>query len=132
MTRAYGKGLKAKATVLHSKVVRARGYCLACSLGWEPMPKSQTRLECAHIIARNYAATRTDESNAYCLCASHHARFTHWGVEWFRFIEATIGMEEYERLRVKAEFNRRVWKDADWQAEIDRLSVLLKEAEEAA
>lgn len=127
MSDLYGSGARGKATRLHAQLVRARGYCLACSMGWEPMPKESTRLECSHIISRRYASTRTDEMNAYCLCSAHHRRFTEWGKEWAAFIEATIGNQEYERLRWKAEQIKKV----DWDAEVERLKGLLAEAEYA-
>lgn len=128
MTDMYGTGPRGKATRLHSELVRARGFCQACALHWPPMPETRTRLECAHIISRSYASTRTLTENAFCLCASHHARFTRFGVEWADFIDVTIGREAYDLLWERA----RSLKKVDWPAEVARLSVLLKEVEDAA
>lgn len=129
MTDIYGKGPKGKATRLHAELVRSRGKCEACAVGWSPMPKSAGPLECAHIISRRYSATRTDEHNAFALCSSHHRHFTLWGVEFARFIESKIGVAGYDALKTKAEANPRPWRDSDWKAEVERLSALLAEVE---
>jgi hypothetical protein len=110
----YGKGLRGKATKLHSQVVRSRGRCENCG--------STQNLQTAHIIPRRYAATRTDERNAYCMCARCHMRFTEWPNEWMCFISETIGLDEFHRLREKALTVTKV----DWAAEVERLSALLK------
>lgn len=129
MSDLYGKGPKGKATRLHAQLVRSRGRCEACAVGWEPMPISPGPLECAHIISRRYSATRTDETNAFALCSSHHRYFGLWGMEFARFIESKIGVEGYDALKDKAERNPRPWKESDWKTEVVRLSALLAEVE---
>lgn len=117
----YGKGVKGRATQLHSKVVRARGRCEACG------ESRYDLLQCAHIISRRYAATRTDETNAFCLCARDHFRFTENPDEWMDFIDTTIGRAEYDRLKQKALAGVKT-SESFWRGEMDRLGALLKEA----
>jgi hypothetical protein len=119
MSNIYGKGLKGKATRLHSLVVRARGNCERCG--------STSNLQAAHIIPRRYNAVRTDELNAWCLCAGCHLRTTEWASEHMALVEQTIGLEMFEALRVRAESGVKA-NDAWWQAEVERLSALLEEA----
>ena len=133
------KGAKGKADALFSRLVRSKGFCEACAVGWEPMPKSPGGLETAHIIGRKFSATRVEGIpgapgalglNAYCLCSSHHRRFGEWGMDWARWIEATIGVAGYDALHKKAQDNGgRVWRESDWRAEVERLTVLLAEVE---
>ncbi len=118
MTVAYGKGPKGKATKLHSQLVRLRGHCENC---W-----SADELQCSHVVPRTWAWTRTDEFNAFCLCAKCHHRFTDFPDEWMDFIERTIGLAEYLRLKDKAQ--QGVGIKFDWDAEVLRLQALLKEA----
>ena len=120
-TTTYGKGLRGKATVLHSKVVRSRGICEACG------EQDYSKLQCAHIIPRRFAATRTDERNAFCLCARDHFRFTEHPDEWLAFIDQTIGREEFDRLKQKALAGVKT-SEGFWRDEIERLNGLLKEA----
>lgn len=115
---AYGKGPRGKATMLHSKLVRSRGQCENCG--------SEHALQTAHIIGRRYVATRTDERNAFCLCAKCHFRFTEHADEWLAFIDLTIGRAEYERLKAKALAGGKS-SDVFWLAEVERLSALLAE-----
>lgn len=119
LTNIYGKGKRGKATELHAKLIRSRGHCENpdCKGGWN-------QLHTAHIISRRHAATRTDEKNAFCLCAACHMRFTDYADEWMDFIDKTIGREEYDRLKQKA-FTVTKTNDAFWQAEIDRLKGLM-------
>lgn len=119
MTGMYGAGLKGKATRLHSLVVRARGRCERCG------ESDYSKLQCAHIVSRRYSATRTDERNAWCLCASCHFFLGHNPFDHVVFAHQTIGEAVYAELREKALSNPRPWKPADWQAEVDRLSALL-------
>lgn len=116
----YGKGPRAKATKLHSLVVRARGACERCG-------RSPERLECAHIIGRRYAAVRTDETNAWCLCSGCHRRLTEHPDEHMAFVAQTIGMEAFTLLKERALVGVKA-NDAFWLAECERLSLLLKAA----
>lgn len=117
----YGTGLKAKATKLHSQVVRARGFCQRCG------EQDYSKLECAHIIGRRYNAVRTDETNAWALCHSCHRKTGEWASEHMALIVQTIGMDRYEELRQRAETGVKA-NDAFWQAEIERLTRLLGDA----
>lgn len=114
----YGAGSKGKATRLHSLVVRARGRCQYPDCG------STSTLQAAHIISRRYNAVRTDEHNAWCLCAKHHFLVDSWAVEKSKLIDSTIGGERYEDLRRRAMTGVKA-SDAFWQAEIERLTRLL-------
>lgn len=114
----YGKGARGKATRLHSLLVRSRGRCECCG--------GTRSLQTAHIIGRRYAATRTDERNAFCLCAGCHMRFTQHPDEWLDFIDSTIGRDEYLRLKAKAQEVTKT-NVAFWLAEVARLSALLAE-----
>lgn len=114
----YGKGARGKATRLHSQVVRARGRCENCG--------TTQSLQCAHIVSRRYAATRTDENNAFCLCAGCHLRFTDHPFEWVKFVLAKIGVDGYDTLRAKAEAGVKA-NDSFWKAECERLAALLRE-----
>lgn len=120
MTVSYGRGPKGKATRLHSQVVRARGRCEKCGM-------VDGTLQCAHIIGRTFAATRTDERNAWCLCASCHRRLTDHPDEHMQFVAQTIGMDEFHRLKTKALAGVKT-NDAFWLAEVQRLQQLLEEA----
>jgi len=106
------KGYKGKADELFSKIIRRPGRCLKCGSDWY--------LQCAHIISRRYAATRTDERNAWPLCAACHRRLTDWPVEHYEFILQTIGEEVYQELKKKAETVTKV----DWESEFLRLKEL--------
>lgn len=115
MGRIYGKGAKGKCDKLFSRIVRSVGQCVRCG--------STDNLQCAHIISRKYSATRTDTTNAWCLCARCHRRLTDWPREHSHFITETIGSERYEELRLKAESVTKV----DWDAEYERLKQLAKQ-----
>lgn len=118
----YGKGLRGKATKLHSELVRSRGRCENCG--------GTQNLQTAHIIGRRYAATRVDPLNAFCLDAKCHMRFTEHADEWMAFIDRTIGRDEYDRLKQKALAGVKA-NDLFWQGEVDRLKALLGERKSA-
>src|SRR5687767_11227967 len=103
----YGRGARGRATKLHSLVVRSRGKCERCG------ETDYSKLQTAHVIPRRYAATRTDERNAFCMCARCHMRLTEWPNEFMAFISETIGLDEFHRLREKALSVTKV----DWEAE---------------
>lgn len=119
MSVAYGKGPRGKATRLHSQVVRSRGYCENCG------ERDYAKLTCAHIVGRRYAATRTDENNAFALCWSCHRRFTDWPLEFAEFVVSKIGEDAYTALKQKAEKGVKT-NDAFWLAECARLSEQLR------
>lgn len=120
MKRPSPTTLKKKADVLFSQLVRARGECQSCG--------ERDKLQCAHIVSRRYAATRCDLGNALCLCAGCHMHFTHWPVEFARFVEDTIGEYEYDCLKAKAQLGPQAGSAlAFWQAEYDRLKEYQKQ-----
>lgn len=118
MSDLYGKGPRGKATRLHSLVVRARGRCERCG-------RTDT-LQAAHIVPRRHAATRTDETNSWCLCAGCHRITGERPWEFMALVEATIGNDEFDRLRVKglAAFKPPA---GFWESEVERLTALLAE-----
>lgn len=113
----YGKGAKGKADKLFSKIIRSRGACENCG------STNAATLQCAHIISRKYAATRTDTRNAYCLCARCHFRFTGWPREFSHFITKQTGSDTYDELKLKAETVTKV----NWEDEYERLKQIAKE-----
>ncbi len=119
MTVSYGKGLKAKATRLHSLVVRASGVCAMCG------EQEYAKLQCAHVIPRRFSATRTDENAAWCLCWKCHRRTTDHPDDHMKLVDATIGRPEFDRLKSKALAGVRT-SESYWRDEIARLSALLK------
>ena len=117
--RTEARKAKDKADVLCGQLVRSRGVCERCGA---------TRfLQWAHIIRRNHAATRTDETNAWCLCAACHWLTEKEADEFMALVEATIGVERYFELKARAKAGVKT-SAAFWQAEIERLSRLLGEA----
>lgn len=116
------KTLKAKATTLHSLVVRSRGACERCG------ERDYSKLQCAHIISRARVNTRTDEMNAFCLCAQDHWFFTLNPVEFGLFVVERIGEDGYAALREKAFADPPRPIIRFWEDEVTRLSALLAEA----
>lgn len=105
--------VKEEATRLHSQIVRAtKGPWCQCGCG-------AVATDCAHIIGRTFAWTRTDVDNAFALNAKCHARFTAFHDEWMEFVDMMIGRDEYLRLKRKAEAGVNV--KMDWFDELDRL-----------
>ena len=115
----YGKGARGKATRLHAELVRSRGRCERCG--------STSNLQCAHIIPRRFAATRTDETNAWCLCAACHMRLTEHPDEHMAFVAQTVGMDAFYALKTRALTGVKATQGF-WLDECARLSALLKEA----
>ena len=115
MPNIYGTGDKGKATRLHALIIRDFGQCMKCN--------NDHALQCAHIISRKYSQTRTDLSNAFCLCASCHMYFTDNPVEFGLFTIDQIGESNYDLLLEK----RRSTAKVDWAAEAERLAEIAKE-----
>jgi len=117
--------LKNRATDLHSRYVRARdGACVRCGATGD-----YAQLQCAHIVSRRCAATRTDERNAATLCAACHRRLTEYPHEHVGFFTGWLGSwDEYQQLLDKAESGlHTTMRGPFWQEEIRRLSALLEE-----
>lgn len=111
MTNMYGTGAKGKATKLHAQIVRARGFCQRCG-------RTDT-LQCAHIISRSYSWTRTDETNAWCLCGTCHNETGVFPHLFMDLIDDTIGLDAYADLYAKARSGVR--HKFDWDTEVERL-----------
>lgn len=111
--------VKDEATRLHSQIVRAtKGPMCQCGCG-------QVATDAAHIIPRVFSHTRTDVDNAFALNASCHRRFTNHADEWIAFCFATIGEDEYLRLKRKA--TEGVSVKFDWYDECDRLRAVAEQ-----
>lgn len=106
--------VKAEATRLHSQIVRSRGYCENCGNAYL---STGSKLECAHIVSRRFSRTRTDTTNAFCLCSKCHMRFTEWPLEFAAFVVQEIGQDGYDLLVRRAHSTEKV----DWFDELDRL-----------
>lgn len=120
MADIYGKGPKGRATKLHAELVRSRGYCEGCG--------STQNLQCCHILSRSFSATRTDEDNAICGCASCHTRWTQNPLMFGDFVRAHLGQAHLERIQAKAYAGvRGKYPDSFWAAEVTRLEALLRE-----
>ena len=119
MGNINGKGAKGKATRLHSEIVRSRVNYTCENCG---KTRSEGQIQCAHIISRHMVATRTDEENAFALCASCHWYFGKWPIEFARFVFSRIGEDGYDRLAEKATEGK--GKKVDWDAEVERLNAI--------
>ncbi len=113
------KGPKGKADRLFSQLIRSRGVCVKCG------EQEYAKLQTMHIVSRRYTATRVDETNALCGCWKCHRYFTDNPVEWSLFLENTIGLAEYLRLKDKA--LQGVRQKVDWDTEVLRLKALLEQ-----
>lgn len=81
----------------------------------------------AHIVGRNYAHTRSDETNGLALCGTCHERFDNFYDDRIALLEKTVGLAEYQRLKDKALAGVNV--KFDWFTELDRLKALWDEIE---
>tara|TARA_Y100000004_G_scaffold111107_1_gene124729 strand:+ start:12018 stop:12398 length:381 start_codon:yes stop_codon:yes gene_type:complete len=119
MPTNYGKQAKAKATKLHSLVVRNRdGFqCRWCGIRKE----DGKQIQCAHIISRSISATRTDERNAVALCASCHWKQTKNPLVWARWIEEELGKEWLDDLLERGVPGVKI----NWHDEVIRLESTL-------
>jgi hypothetical protein len=111
----YGKGAKAKATKLHSEIIRSLGYCEA--EGYDGR-KCSNQLQTAHIVTRGRSSTRTDTRNAFCLCFAHHRYFTDYPRQFSRFITTTWANDFYDDIYAKSVTPTKV----DWQVRVDFLN----------
>lgn len=123
MSVSYGKGDKAKATKLHSLVVRSRGACERCGAS------DYSKLQAAHIIRRTHSATRTLEGAAWCLCISCHFAVDNYAHIFMELVEVTIGRDEYDRLYALAKHTPT---KVDWGDELARLKARWAQIQEEA
>ncbi len=83
-------------------------------------------LQCAHIVSRNYAATRCSPENAFCLCARCHWHYTLWPIEFGNFTIDKIGAEKYDELKQRAQAGVKTNSDY-WQSWVDQLTQIKKD-----
>lgn len=114
MARSKQSTWKNKCDRLFSQLVRSKGACERCG--------STQTLQTSHIFSRRYAWTRTDLSNALCLCAACHRWWHANPTETYALAVSVVGVDEYER--VAARRNRR--ERFDWGSEYERLLELWK------
>ena len=121
MPTNYGKKAKAKATKLHSLVVRTRDNftCRWCGI----TRNEGKQIQCAHIISRAISATRTDEENALALCASCHWKQSKNPLVWARWLEQELGKAHLDYLLDKGVAGVKM----DWDSEVERLQTILDE-----
>ena len=110
MTR---KQSKAKADRIFATYIRSYGRCQVAGC-------TRTSLQCAHWISRRYSWTRTDERNAFCLCAHHHRWFTDHPTEFGRWAISQRGEPVYRELMAQSLRREKF----DWDAEVERLKQL--------
>lgn len=115
MTVARAKGDKNACDRLFSQIVRARGRC-------EYIGCQRSDVVTAHIIGRRFAKVRTNLSNAWALCPTHHYVVDNWPDEKMWLVTETIGLRVYAELRAEAEA---VTQRFDWRAERERLKAIL-------
>lgn len=132
MSIAQAKGDRGKADKIFSLLIRSTMYCERCGARCpcEVAPKKHTQgcpLTCSHIVGRTTSWTRTLLDNAQCLCFKCHAEFTADPVAFTKWLESTIGLEEYYRLKQIS--NEGIGTKFDWAAEVIRLKGLQKEME---
>ncbi|MBA2707603.1 MAG: hypothetical protein H0U59_07350 [Gemmatimonadaceae bacterium] len=113
--RSEARRAKDRADALFSKIVRARGACQRCG------ESTYSKLQCAHIIRREFVATRCELTNAWCLCAGCHMHTHHWPEEHVAMIERTIGLDAYWKLKQRANANNRTYRASDWEEIIEGL-----------
>lgn len=81
-------------------IVRSAGRCRLAD------GKCSSVLQCAHGFSRRYRATRWDERNAWCLCASHHKKYTEDPIGWDDWLRAEWGEALYSEMRALAHGGR--------------------------
>lgn len=122
MSVHYGKAVKGKATILHSKVTRMVGECERC--GKRP---HEAQMQCAHINSRRFNSTRTLLVNAYCLCAGCHRYFTDHPREFSKFITTTWHQPIYEDVFTLARATASL--KTDWKERHDFLKEMAENIE---
>ena len=123
------RGAKAKADRLFSLIVRSVGGCEWCDYVCPCVdaPRAHTtgcKLQCAHIRARRFSATRTDRRNAVCLCAGCHHYFTDHPYEWAEAVDEMQGAGVYAEMMEASEPVTKM----DWPAEVERLEGVARDA----
>ena len=111
------KRFKAEADKLFSRLIRSRGFCERCG--------ATANLQTSHIFSRRFAWTRTDLSNALCLCAACHRWWHDHPTETKELAVSVIGVDEYERINQARQRREKF----DWESEWARLDELWCEGE---
>jgi hypothetical protein len=90
------KKLKKSLDILWSQLIKIRDKrCIRCG--------RIDRLNSAHIFSRSQMSVRWDLDNGICLCGGCHLFWWHKNpIEAAEFIKEFLGVEKYEKLRVKA------------------------------
>ena len=115
MSVSRRNGAPGKADWLFSRIVRSRGRCEM------PGCNSTGPFDTAHIIGRNYSATRCQEDNAWCMCRTHHQLVDAWPEEKMGLVAVTIGMKRYLELRDIAKAGPPPPQSTFWPNEVARL-----------
>lgn len=115
MTVARRTGAPGKADRLFSLIVRSRGRC-------EYPCDSTGPFDTAHLIRREYSATRCIEDNAACMCRTHHALIDKWPDEKLALVDRLIGPERWAELRALAEAGPPPPQRLFWPTEVERLT----------
>ncbi len=76
------------------------------------------QIQCAHWLSRRFAWTRTDERNAFCLCAGCHRRFTDNPTAFSDWAVNRRGRGTYQVLLRRSQLRVRF----DWLVEEQRLA----------
>lgn len=117
---------KTVATRLHSKLIRQNATCEY----WTVDRDCYGDVQCAHIIRRARAATRSDLENAMALCAKHHQYLDSHIFDLIRFVDLTRGEGTYDRLQAKADAGVAATGMSPlnfWKAERARLTEIAKQ-----
>lgn len=129
MPVSYGKGDKAKATKLHSSIIRSIGVCEACEYECPCEDKWTHKLGCkltaAHIQGRTASGTRTQLRNAFSLCFSCHRKFTDQPLTFSRFVTQTWA-QEFRQTLIELSRPMVTGQKMDWDWELDRLQEVQK------
>ncbi len=114
---------KEAATRLHSLIVRSLGRCEAA--GMYGLDCSDT-LNACHIIRRSRSGVRTDLSNSFCACTTHHAWLDNHIADLIDFVG---GSDRYRELQTRADIwtERRGSPLLYWREERARLSEIAKQ-----
>jgi len=121
--------LKNKATIIHSRIIRAPDLCRAREyhdlglIDWHPRCKGAK--ECSHCISRRYAGIRTDLTNALCLCKSAHFYVGQNPGKHYELVEMIFGVGHWEMLYQRANAST-LGPKFDWAAELERLQAIEK------
>ncbi len=126
------------ADALYARIVRSEGIC---AVGYSSIPGDRWsvyanarvsecggNLQCAHVIEREYLATRYERTNVLCLCSAHHVWFTHHNLEWRAWCKELLGVAVFEELERVAMDGVRDHYRPDYKTLIPKLRAELENA----